>query len=269
MTDANVFSGVADTLYIPLVSRIYVSKRFPGFFHDGKALSLEGCIPSDAIEKNSSEYGCMASACRQRVMDGVIRGFLEMCQACNLVFLGAGLETACFRVDCSKAKVYQVDLPDVIEVRRKALGALENETLIGGDMFDMGWADGIDGSLPTLVVVSGVYQYFEEEKVAGNVREIAKRFPKGELVFDATNSDGLKYTNRYVEKTGNTDALMRFGLDDPQAFAEKCGVKLVSVSGFFDDALKTKLKLKLSTKVFMRMADKWKRTMVVRLSLAQ
>ncbi len=44
-----------------------------------------------------------------------------------------------------------------------------------------------------------------------------------ELVFDATNSDGLKYTNRYVKKTGNTDAMMHFALDDPKGFAEKAG----------------------------------------------
>ncbi len=29
-----ILDGVADTLYIPLVARIYVSKRFPGYFYD-------------------------------------------------------------------------------------------------------------------------------------------------------------------------------------------------------------------------------------------
>ena len=33
--------GVADTLYLPLAARIYVSKRFPEYFYDEKALSLE------------------------------------------------------------------------------------------------------------------------------------------------------------------------------------------------------------------------------------
>lgn len=27
--------------------------------------------------------------------------------------------------------------------------------------------------------------------------------PKGELIFDATNTKGLKIANRYVKKTGN------------------------------------------------------------------
>lgn len=33
--------GVADTLYIPLTARINISKRFPDFFYDEKALELE------------------------------------------------------------------------------------------------------------------------------------------------------------------------------------------------------------------------------------
>ena len=45
----NILNGVEDTLYIPLVGRIYVSKKFPDFFYDAKALSLEEYIPTDNI----------------------------------------------------------------------------------------------------------------------------------------------------------------------------------------------------------------------------
>lgn len=37
--------------YIPLVGRIYASKKFPEFFYDEKALSLEPHTPTDSIEK--------------------------------------------------------------------------------------------------------------------------------------------------------------------------------------------------------------------------
>ena len=217
----DVFNGVADTLYIPLVSRIYVSKRFPDFFYDAKALSLEKYIPSDAIEKNSSEYTCMASACRQRVMDREIQKFLDKSPEGNVVFLGAGLETASDRIDMKKAKVYQVDLPDVICVREKALGRMENETLIPGDLFALDWAQDIDQ-------ISSDYDFcfrrgtsiFLKRRSLQNIRAMKELFPKGELILDATNSDGLKFTNRFVQKTGNLDAMMYFGLDDPEEFCK-------------------------------------------------
>ncbi len=86
--------GVADTLYIPLTARIQVSKRFPDFFYDETALALEKELPDDSIEKNSGEYFYMASVCRYKVMDDMVRQFMDRQEKCNIVNLGAGLETA-------------------------------------------------------------------------------------------------------------------------------------------------------------------------------
>ena len=51
-----VFEGVADTLYIPLAARVYVSKNFPEYFFDPKSLELEPAIPGESIQKGSNEY---------------------------------------------------------------------------------------------------------------------------------------------------------------------------------------------------------------------
>ena len=71
------FEGVADTLYIPLSARIYVSKRFPNYFFDEKSLELESKIPNDTITKNSSDqehlklfetFGIMLSVVEKNAM---------------------------------------------------------------------------------------------------------------------------------------------------------------------------------------------------------
>ena len=49
------FEGVADTLFIPLTARIYMSRRFPEYFYDAKAMELADELPQDnSIEKNSN-----------------------------------------------------------------------------------------------------------------------------------------------------------------------------------------------------------------------
>ena len=58
------FEGVADTLYIPLTTRIYVSEHFPEYFRDEKAISLKNEMPYEEIAAKSSEYFHMAGACR-------------------------------------------------------------------------------------------------------------------------------------------------------------------------------------------------------------
>ncbi|MFT4452539.1 class I SAM-dependent methyltransferase [Parvimonas sp. G1425] len=263
----NLLSGVEDTLYIPLVARIYVSENFPEFFYDKKALSLKQYIPTNLIEKNASEYFHMASVCRQDVIDKKIIKFLEENKNCNIVFLGAGLETAYNRINNKEANFYQVDLPDVIDIRKRVLGNSENEKLISGDMFTLEWIKEIDTNLPTMIAVSGVYQYFYKDKIVDMIKKMKYIFPKGELVFDATNSKGLEVANKYVKKTGNVNAQMYFSIDNVNEFADITGTKLIEVQGFYEKALKICSNAKLITKIFMYFSDKWNRTKVIHLKL--
>ena len=45
------FEGVADTLYIPLTARIYVSEHFPEYCKDEKALSLKNEMPYEEMSQ--------------------------------------------------------------------------------------------------------------------------------------------------------------------------------------------------------------------------
>lgn len=253
--------GVADTLYIPLTARIQVSKRFPDFFYDETALALEKELPDDSIEKNSGEYFYMASVCRYKVMDDMVRQFMDRQEKCNIVNLGAGLETAYRRLRPKNAIFYEMDLPQVIDIRRMLLGEAENEVLIGGDLFDPTWAEKIDKRLPTLLTVSGVFQYFTKEKIMKFIEQAKTMFDDAELIFDAMSSKAIGYANRYVRKTGNKDAEMHFSVDSPAAFAQECGIKLLEQRPFFAEARRElKRQLSLYTRVAMRVVDEGSRT---------
>ena len=136
------FEGVADTLYIPLTARIYVSKRFPEYFFDPKSLELEPAIPGDSIQKGSNEYTMIASCARYHNLDQMANAYAAAHPVCNIVNVGCGLETMFWRIgpDTPSARFYEMDLPEVIEVRRRILGASERDELIAGDAFDL---DGI------------------------------------------------------------------------------------------------------------------------------
>jgi tetracenomycin polyketide synthesis O-methyltransferase tcmP, putative len=266
MNESTLLNGVEDTLYIPLLARIYASEKFPNFFYDEKALSLKQYIPENSIESNTTEYFYMASVCRQQTLDKKIIEFIEKNNECNIVFLGAGLETAYNRIKNVKANFYQIDLPDVIMVRKKVLGNADNEKLIAGNMFTLDWIKEIYTSLPTMIIVAGVYQYFDKEKIVDMIKRMKSLILNGELIFDTTNSTGLKMSNKYVRKTGNMNAEMHFSIDNPQDFTSITGTKLKGVYGFFDGALKYCKGLKLKTRIYMYFADKLNRTMIIHLS---
>ena len=264
------FEGVADTLYIPLTARVYVSKRFPEYFFDPKSLELESAIPGDSIQKGSNEYTMIASAARYHNLDQMARVYVTMHPTCNIVNVGCGLETMFWRIGpaAPDARFYEMDPPEVIETRRRILGAPEGDELIAGDAFDLSWADGIDTSLPTLIIVSGVFQYFHNEDVLGFIADAKKAFANAELIFDATNTKGLEYVNKYVKKTGNTSALMYCAIDDPAAFAHEAGCELLEVRPFYTSARRIlKGKVGLYAKIAMAVTDRTGRAFLLHMKL--
>ncbi len=266
----NIFSGVEDTLFIPLIARIEISKKFPEFFCDKKALSLESVIPQGKISEKSSEYSMMASVSRAYVMDKAVVEFIKRNTDSNIVCIGCGLETMAWRIaeKIRNARFYEMDFETVIQNREKILGVLDNETLISGNANEVDFSAHMDVNLPTLFVVAGVFQYFKENEVLGLIKKLQDKFPHAELIFDATDDYGIKYAEKYVKKTGNKNAMMYFYINDSEEFAKKSGTKLLSQTGFFDDARKIlKKKTELFTKFAMRVADKKKRTRIIRLSL--
>ena len=88
------------------------------------------------------------------------------------------------------------------------------------------------------------------------------------MIFDATSESGLKFTNWFIKRTGNKNALMYFGINDSKIFAEKCGVELLEVKTFYPDALSMLGKrLNLVTRVSMMVAEKKKQVLILHLKL--
>ena len=57
------FGIVEDTMFIPMVGRIYATEKFPGILYDKKALSLKEKLPSALLETgNQSQYTLLVTA---------------------------------------------------------------------------------------------------------------------------------------------------------------------------------------------------------------
>lgn len=266
--DQTEFSGVKDTLFIPLAARVLISGRFPDFFMDKKAMRLKELPQITKINEKSFEYAAMASVCRYKCMDQWVRDYLSKRPHGKVFSLGVGLETMIDRLDAPETTFYSVDFPEVIESRKKVLGTRENEVMIGADITDPSWIEQADTSAPALFVVSGVFQYFKKEGVIALIHMLQDNFKDAELIFDATNEYGIQYAQKYVKKTGNQEAMMYFYIDDPAQFAEEVGVSLLETRGFFKEAREQLgRRMKLFTRVAMKVADGKNRTILLRVKL--
>lgn len=72
------FSTIEDTLFVPMLGRIYASENFPHVLYDPKALELKDQLPQNLKGQNSqTQYTLMASAVRSKNMDRYICDFFE------------------------------------------------------------------------------------------------------------------------------------------------------------------------------------------------
>ena len=262
------YDGVEDTLFIPLAARILISEKYPKYFLDEKSLELKNLEQVININKNTKEYLTFASVARYYVFDKIVKNFINKNKDVNIISLGVGLETMNYRIKDNNNKFYSIDFDKVIDLRLEILGKKENETLIKSYILDMRWTEKVDKNKATLFVVAGVFQYLKEEQILKLITNLKEKFKNSEMIFDATNSFGIKRAINYVKKTGNKSAMMYFYVNNEEKFANLANVKLLGVYNFFSETRKVLRKeLKISTRISMLVADKMKMTKILHIKL--
>ena len=253
---------VEDTLFVPMLGRIYASEHCPQILYDKKALELKNKLPSDLIEQNKqNQYTLLASASRSANMDRFIQSFLERRPNGVIVQLGCGLETTYYRCDNRRTHWYAVDLPHVIDYRRELLPELEGETYLAGDAFSEDWIRQVRTEFPDapiLVTAGGLFHYFEENKVISLLRMIGQS-GNMEVVFDTVNKKGMAMMQKkYMKQVGHADAQMFFYVDSAEELAAKIrgNVKVIAEEPYYRYIPKNGLKL--STKLSMAVSDQFK-----------
>ena len=254
---------VEDTLFVPMLGRIYASEHCPQILYDQKALELKKKLPSALLEQDKQgQYTLIASAARSANMDRIIRAFLECRPDGVIVQLGCGLETAYYRCDNGRSRWYAVDLPHVVEYRRELLPEPERETYLAGDAFAEDWIRQIRTGVPDapiLVTAGGLFHYFEESKVVGLLRMLTGFGEiEIEIVFDSVSKSGMAMMRKkYMKQVGHGDAQMFFYVDSASVLAGKIGsgVRVLAEEPYYRHIPRTGLKL--STKVSMAVSDRF------------
>jgi O-methyltransferase involved in polyketide biosynthesis len=187
--------GVSETLLITLYLRAMESRRPDALIKDEKAEALVKKINDDGLYDfgriktlHLSEANKLVIILRNREFDCYARAFLARRPDAVVVHIGCGLDTRFERVDNGQVEWYDLDLPDVIGLRRK-LGGGEGQRyhLLGCSILDNTWLDIMNahGQRPFLFLAEGVFMYFEGAQVKSLVLTLRDHFPGAELVFDA------------------------------------------------------------------------------------
>ncbi|EOP28468.1 hypothetical protein IG5_01581 [Bacillus toyonensis] len=84
---------------------------------------------------------------------------------------------------------------------------------------------------------------------------MSKRFPGGELYFDAESKFALNLSNATVKKSGNNGAMMYFYVNNPKSIEKwSSSIKVLSCSPFFK-GIPTNKDWDGSTRIMMRIVN--------------
>lgn len=177
-----------------------------------------------------------AVAIRSAMLDRAVEGFIQTYPDAVVVEIGCGLETRIFRVDPPPTvDWYDVDLPDVVELREKVLPHRENTHPIGQSLLNPHWTEGVPRDRPTIIVADGVLGFLSEDDNRQVLAQLTDHFTTGELVFNAYTPFVARMNGRFTQVVGMPKSFAGFGFSDPEELVAM-NPKLTCIDEKFGDA---------------------------------
>ncbi|WP_413988297.1 class I SAM-dependent methyltransferase [Labrys okinawensis] len=208
-------TGEKQTLLITLYGKGEESRLPDSILHDRFAAAAIDRIDYDFSRMNVTRDIMIALALRAHILDRWTRAFLAFHPGCTVLHLGCGLDSRVFRVDPPPGvRWFDVDYPEVIDLRRRLYPAREDYRLIGTSLTESGWLESVPGDHPALILAEGVTPYLPAHATLPLLDRLTAHFPGGELAFDAYSRLGLRIIRKqpFVRATG---AQLHWSVEDP------------------------------------------------------
>jgi O-methyltransferase involved in polyketide biosynthesis len=204
--DMQELSEVSESLLLPLYIRSLETDRPDAILRDSRAVELVsklGINASKFTQAQVSDEVQVSLLLRNRQFDRLTQDYLTRNPEAVVIYLGCGLDSRFERLDNGQVEWYDLDLPEVIGLRRKLLGDADGRYhLLAYSALDPAWMDNVNNQFhPTLFLAEGLFMFFDQAQVMNLVLALKDRYPTSELIFDAFSPFYVWGNNRRVART--------------------------------------------------------------------
>ncbi len=228
-------SEVSQTAILTLTARAVESQRKGSGFSDSLAVLCLEKVMALASEAEKARFarwkkmyeGIQARDAKGRVhlamrFDRIADLFISAHPGCTVINLACGLDTRIWRIENKKCKYIDIDLPEMIELKKEILKDRLDYDLIGCSVLDPAWIDRVTakGNRNFLLLAEGLFMYLPGPDAAGLLQEISRRFERSQFVLDIAPE---KYTRGLWKKliamearVWDLDVSFVFGMQDPR-----------------------------------------------------
>jgi len=253
----NDITDVSETLLIPLYARAIETLSENPVINDVKAVEITEKLNKVFLKSSSQLHRQLAEgrirghsnkklaaflSIRSRRFDRYCQDFLKRNPNGMIVELGCGLSSHFSRIDNGTLEWYDLDLPEVIRVRKTFFQESKRYHMIASSVLDFGWMDLLPAK-DVLFVAEGLLMYLHEDDVKNFILKLQHRFPGCELVCEVENTFVIELLKkeRWKKKFQRDhhlgpDVTMYFGIRDGKDLEQWAeGIKFVDEWTIFDD----------------------------------
>lgn len=192
----------------------------------------------DQVKKiRTHEGNKVARLILTREIDRYTRNFLNRHPDAVVIHIGCGLDSRFERVDNQRVEWYDLDLPDVIELRRKFIGDEgDRYHLLSCSVLEDAWLEAVKVHSRHffLFLADNVFVYFTQAQVKSLVLKLRDHFPGAELVFDGWTPFFVWLGNRQLSRS-KFAGLLQWGFWRSKTIEGwGDGIHLIDQWGFFD-----------------------------------
>jgi O-methyltransferase involved in polyketide biosynthesis len=215
MKRAPELGEIQETLLIQLYARAVETHKRRGMLEDPRAVEMVESLDYD-FSRFDGARSLVGSNIRTLLFDAWVRDFLDRHPAGTVVEIGTGLNTRFERLDNGDVRWFDLDLPDVIELRRAFFDDTERRRTLAASVADPAWIETVRESPgPYFLAAEAVLVYLEEEQVRSVFDLIADRLPGTYLALETASGHMVDHQDSH-DVLSKVTARMRWRCDDPK-----------------------------------------------------
>ncbi|MGF6882831.1 O-methyltransferase involved in polyketide biosynthesis [Nocardia sp. GAS34] len=172
-----------ETLLITLWAKALDGKLPVPMLGDTRSAEIADRIDYDFGKLKIKDSLTYETALRSRKLDDTVRSFTAAHPDAVVLDLGCGLDPRMIRCrPTARIDWYDVDFPEVVALRPQFLP--EPSHLVGADITDSGWLEGIPGDRPAMIVAEGLIPFLPGDAFQALTHALTTHFTSGEIALN-------------------------------------------------------------------------------------
>lgn len=207
------------TLFIPLYGKALMSRD--GFYEDKKVEEIIEKVSFDLSSIDKSKRLAIYMTMRAMQFDEIAKSFISEHPNGIIITLGCGLDSRVDRIEHKNCKWYDLDFPEVIDIRKGFYTETDKYRMIPSSATELSWLDKIEyNNEDVLVIAEGITMYLTEYEMKALFEAFKSKFQKTLFVFDAYSGFAARMS-KYKNPVNSVNAKICFSMDSSDIFEQE------------------------------------------------